>query len=112
MRRHLVLTATTVVVLVGGSVRADTTLRANLHIDNEPNASGQLGTLVPTTSTGAPRPEAQGTATMVLNDARTAMTFTATVFDIDFTGSQTPNDTNDNLTNAHIHANATVGPTG
>ena len=38
------------------------------------------------------------------------MTFTATVFNIDFTGSQTT-DTNDNLTAAHIHAGPTVTPT-
>jgi hypothetical protein len=105
------------VVLVGGSLRADTILRANLHIDNEPSLNpesgmNELGRLVPTTSTGASRPKARGEATLVLNDARTAMTLSATVFDLDFTGSQTPNDPNDNLTNAHIHANATVGPTG
>jgi hypothetical protein len=46
----------------------------------------------------------------VLNDAMTSMTFTASVFNIDFTGSQTP-DTNDNLTVAHIHASPTVTPT-
>jgi hypothetical protein len=64
----------------------------------------------PTTSTGNPRPASFGTATFNLNDAMTAMTFTATVFNIDFTGTQTP-DTNDNLTNAHIHAGASVTPT-
>jgi hypothetical protein len=32
------------------------------------------------------------------------MTFTATVSGIDLTGQQTPNDPNDNLLNAHIHA--------
>jgi hypothetical protein len=37
------------------------------------------------------------------------MTMTATVNNIDFTGSQTA-DTNDNVTNAHIHAGASVGP--
>jgi len=35
------------------------------------------------------------------------LTFTATIFNIDVTGSQTP-DTNDNLTAAHIHAGAGV----
>ncbi len=38
------------------------------------------------------------------------MTFTATVNNIDFTGSQT-SDVNDNLTAAHIHAGPTVTPT-
>ena len=37
------------------------------------------------------------------------MTFTATISNIDATGSQTA-DTNDNLLNAHIHAGATVAP--
>ena len=37
------------------------------------------------------------------------MTFTATIFNIDFTGSQTA-DANDNLTNAHIHASAADPP--
>jgi hypothetical protein len=39
----------------------------------------------------------------------TAMTFTATVFNIDFTGSQT-SDINDNLSAAHIHAGPLVTP--
>jgi hypothetical protein len=63
-----------------------------------------------TTSTGAPRPASFGTANFVLNDAMTAMTYSATVFNIDFTGSQTA-DVNDNLTAAHIHADPTVTPT-
>src|SRR5256885_16097697 len=37
------------------------------------------------------------------------MTFTATINNIDVTGSQTP-DTNDNLVAAHIHAGASVQP--
>jgi hypothetical protein len=40
----------------------------------------------------------------------TAMTFFATIFSIDFTGSQTA-DVNDNLVAAHIHASPTVTPT-
>ncbi|HEY0078124.1 MAG TPA: TIGR03118 family protein [Pyrinomonadaceae bacterium] len=63
-----------------------------------------------TTTTGAPRPTSFGTARLRFNDAQTAMTLTATVNNIDFTGSQTA-DTNDNLTNAHIHASATLTPT-
>jgi hypothetical protein len=38
------------------------------------------------------------------------MTFTSTVFNIDFTGSQTPGETNDNLVAAHIHAGPAVMP--
>ena len=56
-----------------------------------------------------PRPASFGTASFVLNDAMTEMTFTATIFNIDFTGSRTP-DTNDNLTLAHIHAGPLVMP--
>lgn len=37
------------------------------------------------------------------------MSFSATVFNIDFTGTQTA-DTNDNLANAHIHASPTALP--
>ena len=37
------------------------------------------------------------------------MTMTATINNLDFTGSQTA-DTNDNVTNAHIHAGASVQP--
>src|SRR5882724_1679661 len=65
---------------------------------------------VPTTSGGAPRPASFGTASFFINDAMTSMTFTATIFNIDVTGTQTP-DTNDNLGNAHIHAAANVTPT-
>jgi hypothetical protein len=37
------------------------------------------------------------------------MSFSATIFNLDFTGSQTA-DTNDNLLNAHIHAGPLVAP--
>jgi hypothetical protein len=60
----------------------------------------------PTTTGGAPRPSSFGTAHFTVN---AAVTMTATVNNIDFTGAQTA-DTNDNLTNAHIHAGAAVGP--
>ncbi|HWS90711.1 MAG TPA: TIGR03118 family protein [Pyrinomonadaceae bacterium] len=61
---------------------------------------------VPTTTTGgAPRPASYGTARFVFNAGRTALTMSGTVNNIDFTGSQTA-DTNDNLTNAHIHASS------
>jgi hypothetical protein len=63
---------------------------------------------VPTTAAGAPRPASFGNATFLINATHTSMTFTATVFNIDFTGTQTA-DTFDNLTNAHIHAAAPPG---
>jgi hypothetical protein len=56
---------------------------------------------VPTTSTGDPRPASFGTGVFEVNDEMTAMTFTLTAFNIDFTGQQTA-DTNDNLTSAAI----------
>jgi uncharacterized protein (TIGR03118 family) len=63
----------------------------------------------PTTTGGAARPASFGTARFQFNSAQTAMTFTATINNIDTTGSQTA-DTNDNLANAHIHAGASVAP--
>jgi len=64
----------------------------------------------PTTTGGARRPASFGTATFNMNTAQTQMIFTATITNIDFTGSQSA-DTNDNLTAAHIHAGASVTPT-
>jgi len=88
--------------------RANTILMANL------TNSAEVPPTTPMTSTGAARPASFGTAMFVLNDAMTQMTMVATVFNIDFTGSQTT-DTNDNLIAAHIHAGpgitpATTGP--
>jgi uncharacterized protein (TIGR03118 family) len=64
---------------------------------------------VPTLAAGGARPASFGTARFQLNQAQTAMTFTATINNIDVTLSQTA-DTNDNLTVAHIHAGAAVTP--
>jgi len=64
----------------------------------------------PTTTGGARRAASYGTAIFNMNAAQTQMTFTATVNNIDFTGSQTA-DINDNLIAAHIHAGPTVTPT-
>jgi len=105
MKRLLpALAIATTMLALSPAVRADTILHANLS-----NAAENPPT-VPTTSTGAPRPASFGTADFVLNTAMTAMTFTATIFNIDFTGTQTA-DTNDNLLNAHIHAGPLVTPT-
>jgi hypothetical protein len=86
------------------SARADIFLHANL------SNSAENPPTVPTTALGAPRPASFGTADFVLNTAQTALSFTATVFNIDFTGTQTT-DPNDNLVAAHIHAGPTVTPT-
>jgi uncharacterized protein (TIGR03118 family) len=71
--------------------------------------SQEVPPTTPTTTTGAARPASFGTARFQFNDAQTAMTFNATINNIDVTGSQTA-DTNDNLGNAHIHAGASVAP--
>src|SRR5947199_8350888 len=92
--------AASIVLFVGGYCQAPTILTANLT-----NAA-EMPPTVPTTSTGAPRPASFGTATFVLNDAMTSMTMSVTMFNIDFTGTQTA-DVNDNLVAAHIHASAT-----
>jgi hypothetical protein len=91
------------VMLAGTYCQAATILTATIT-----NAAENPPT-VPTTTTGAPRPASFGTAIFVLNDAMTSMTMSTTIFNIDFTGTQTA-DTNDNLAAAHIHAapNATT----
>ncbi|HYW69416.1 MAG TPA: TIGR03118 family protein [Pyrinomonadaceae bacterium] len=71
--------------------------------------SQEVPPTVPTLSTGAARPASSGTAVFQFNAAQDAMTFTATISNIDVTGSQTA-DTNDNLIAAHIHAGASVAP--
>jgi MYXO-CTERM domain-containing protein len=91
------------ILLGAGCADGATILTANIT-----NAA-ELPPTVPTTATGAPRPASFGNASFVLNDAMTAMTMSVTIFNIDFTGSQTA-DANDNLAAAHIHAapNATT----
>src|SRR5215213_1218773 len=91
------------------AVRADViTLVANITHDQEPPPAGTTPTL---TSTGAPRPLSFGTATFTLDTTALTMTFTATIYNIDVTGAQTP-DTFDNLVAAHIHAPAPPGMNG
>jgi uncharacterized protein (TIGR03118 family) len=82
--------------------------QVRLFVTNMTN-SQEVPPTVPTTSTGAARPASSGVARFRLNVAQTAMTMTATISNIDVTGSQT-SDTNDNLTAAHIHAGASVTP--
>lgn len=92
------------VLIAGTKMSGAITLFANITHDQE-TVQGPL-----LTTTGAPRPLSFGSAEFVLNDAMTALTFTATIFNIDVTGTQTP-DINDNLVAAHVHAaaNAAVG---
>jgi len=92
------------VLLVGATSQASTILVANLTdaAENPPT--------VPTLSTGGARPASFGFATFVLADDLLSLTYTATIFNIDVTGTQTP-DVNDNLLNAHIHAGPAVTPT-
>ncbi len=104
LRPHMTFFIPLAVLIASSSGQAGAILFANLT-----NAQENPPT-TPTLSTGAPRPASFGTATFTLNDAMTAMTFTATIFNIDFTGSQTA-DVNDNLVAAHIHASPTVTPT-
>jgi uncharacterized protein (TIGR03118 family) len=70
--------------------------------------SQEVPPTTPTTTTGAARPASSGTAVFQFNSAQTAMTFTATISNIDV-GGQTA-DTNDDLIAAHIHAGASVAP--
>ena len=82
--------------------RAGTIFTATLNHDQE-TTQGVL-----TTSSGDPRPLSFGSAIFTLNDSQTELAFTATIFNIDVTGTQTP-DTFDNLVAAHIHVGAPPG---
>ena len=89
--------------LVSGPVaRADIIiLVANITVGQEPPPVNLTNS-----ATGQPRPTPSGFATFTLDTTAQTMTFTATIFNIDVTGMQTLNDTNDNLTAAHIHASS------
>jgi uncharacterized protein (TIGR03118 family) len=63
----------------------------------------------PTAAGGGSRPRSFGTARVQINAAETALTFTATINNIDVNGTQT-SDTNDNLALAHIHASPSATP--
>src|SRR6266545_2753176 len=104
LQLRIVLFISLFVVLASTPAYGDTFLFANLTNSQENPPT------TPTLSGGATRPASFGFATFTLNAAMTAMTFSATIFNIDVTGTQTA-DTFDNLTAAHIHASATVTPT-
>ena len=106
--------------LCAGLAEAEIIFTANLTTSQEnPPVTPTLD------GVATPRPVSFGSATLVLNDAMTELTFSVTVFNIDFGGSppraprwstppnpnpnpQTPNILNDDLLVAHIHR----GPVG
>ena len=105
LRPHTILLVSIMVLFASTSAHSDTILFATLTNSQENPPANPT-----TTTTGDPRPMSFGVASFRLNDAQTAMSFSATIFNIDFTGLQTT-DRNDNLVAAHIHASATVTPT-
>ncbi|MEJ7639863.1 MAG: CHRD domain-containing protein [Singulisphaera sp.] len=92
-------------VLLGASTGGNAALIFTANLTN----SQEVPPVTPTLATGGPRPVSFGFATFMLNDAMTALSFTATIFNIDVTGTQTP-DTNDNLIAAHLHSGPTALP--
>src|SRR4051794_24661269 len=102
MRTRLAFLAPLVLLAAGTAGQAGQIFTADLTHDQEPGA-GPL-----TTSAGDPRPLSFGTATFTLNDDQTQLTMAVSVFNIDITGTQTP-DTFDNLVAAHIHVGAPPG---
>ena len=102
--RSMLLLTTLLILVAGSSAKAAILLTANL-------TDAADGTN-PTTVGGAPR-TSFGFAMFNLNDAMTAMTFTATITGIDIKPNGIPQsaDTNDDLTAAHIHAGPTPLPT-
>jgi hypothetical protein len=89
-------------LFASGAAQADITLKATLTNGQE------TAPVVPTDTSGDPRPTSFGSATLLIDDAMTSMSFEAIVNNIDFTGAQT-DDINDNLTVAHIHGPAAPG---
>jgi len=105
--RTTLLAALVALGACSGGRAATILLTANITTDQEvPPTTNNLTN----SSTGAVRPTPFGTASFVLDTTATTLTYTATIFNIDVTGSQTPNDSNDNLVNAHIHAGPNVVP--
>ena len=101
--RTLLLISVGFALLHTQAVAADVLFTASITHDQEPSPA-------PLTLTGGQsRPLSYGFADFVLHDT-TSFTFTATIYNIDVTGSQTV-DVNDNLTAAHIH-NAPAGSNG
>jgi hypothetical protein len=103
MRKLLTVVVALTVLLAAAVLPAQTTLTATMTNDQEPPVGTPPVPVTPTTATGGPR-SSSGTATFLLSADMSNMTFTATVTGIDLTGLQSPNEPNDNLVNAHIHA--------
>jgi len=97
--RTLVLVPLVIVAMSRVAIAAPILFTATLNFAQENNNS-----LTPSSATGF--------ATFELNEAGTALTWTATVFGIDFNGMQTPGTPADDLTVAHIHRSpaGTNGP--
>ena len=105
--------AAAALALAGGSAGAQVTVgpggtliwNLNLTTSQEPTTPA----VVITADDGVtPRPTPFGTVTFTLDAELNSLTMSAEVFNIDFTGGQTPNVLNDDLTAAHIHS----GPNG
>ena len=104
MRRlHAILIVIVVGMVASASGRAAIVLNASLTNGRRPARGSRLPPC-------AARPASFGAAAFTLNDSLTAMSFTAAIFNIDVTGAQTPDEPNDNLTAAHMHASPTVTP--
>ncbi len=103
MRRLVlsVMVAGALVLILPSAARADLVFFADITHAQEVLPDGTIGT---------PDRGMFGFATLVLNDAQTALTYDITVFGLDFNGLQTPAIANDNLQAAHIHASATSVP--
>ena len=102
LRLRTLLLVSLALFFINATAKGDTVFIANLTNGQENPSTN------PTTITGVPR-VSFGNAIFVLNDAQTAMTFSATIFGIDVTGSQSA-DPNDNLVAAHIHAGPNFPP--
>ena len=99
MPRVVILLMLLALVLAGpATAQGGILFSATLTTDQEPPPPVRI----PTDTLGNPRPTPFGFATLFLNDEQTALAYSITVFNIDFTGSQTP-DINDNLVAAHFH---------
>jgi hypothetical protein len=107
MNTKLIVLSVCAALYATANVGAEIVLEANITHDQELAPAGT--TPLVTSPGGASRPLSHGTATFVLNDAQTELTMNATIFEIDVTGLQTPNDLNDNLVAAHIHVGAPLG---
>ena len=104
LRRCIAVLTFLVVLSLASRARADIVFVTEMsNLAENPDATPLL------TSTGDPRPTSFGSATFTLNNTQTALSFSATVHNIDVTGTQTP-DPNDNLRAAHIHAGPAVTP--